>query len=130
MPSINLYHITKTDFYSDDLRKGKSQTITGYHFRIGDYQLSYIYESYGKSFFCRLNFTLRDDSKNMCFLITQVLSFNNKKEMFQMKLVKKDKDNKTYTYECKIISDEINELIDCTNKTFDLETEVVIFYAV
>ena len=61
----------------------------------------------------------------MCFLIKQVLSFNNKEAMIPMKLVKED--NKTYIYECDINSDEISELAYYTNKIFDLQTEAIIF---
>ena len=61
----------------------------------------------------------------MCFLITQVLSFNNKEAMIPIKLVKED--NRTYIYKCDINSDEISELAYYSNKKFNLETEAIIF---
>ena len=125
VPSINLYHVKNTNFYTDNFKHDQSQVITGNHFKIGNYELSYTFKPNQKRCFCRLNFTLNYDSKKMCFLITQVLSYNNKEAMIPMKLV--EEDNKTYTYECKIIPDEISELIDYTNKKFDLKTEVIIF---
>ncbi len=44
----------------------------------------------------------------MCFLITQILLFENKETVIPMKFKKED--NRTYTYEWEIISDEIIEL--------------------
>ena len=61
----------------------------------------------------------------MCFLITQVLSYNNKETLIPMKLVKED--NKKYTYECKIISEDINDLLDNQNIKFYLATEAIVF---
>ena len=122
VPSINKYHIKNTNFYTDYFRANKNQTFTftGNHFRIGDYELSYTFKPNEKKCSCELNFTLNYDTKKMCFLITQVLSFNNKEAMIPMKLVKED--NKTYIYECDINSDEISELAYYTNKIFDLQT--------
>ena len=125
VPSINLYHIKNTYYYSDILQTNRNEEFTGNHFRIGDYELSYIFEPNEKGCFCKLNFTLNPDSKSMCFLITQVLSYNNKETMIPMKLVKED--NKKYTYECKIISDDISDLLDNQNIKFYLATEAIVF---
>ena len=125
VPSINLYHVKDIYYYSDVFKTNKNEVFTGNHFRIGDYELSYIFDPNEICGFCKLNFTLKDDAKKMCFLITQVLLYNNKEVLIPMKLVKED--NKTYAYECKILSDEISELIDNPNIKFYLKTEAIIF---
>jgi len=125
VPSINLYHVKKDFFFTDNFKRDDRQVFTGLHFRIGNYTLSYIFQPNEKRCLCRLYFTLKDDSKKMCFLITEVLAFNNKEIMIPMKLV--EQDNKTYTYECTVFPDDINGLMDGINKEFDLETQAIIF---
>jgi len=65
-------------------------------------------------------FTLKDDIQKTCFLITQILKKFNKESVFPMKFVRQD--NKTYTYECKITSEEMKNTYD-----FKLNTDIVVF---
>ena len=68
----------------------------------------------------KLIFTLRDDTKKMCFLITQILLINGKETMYPMKFVTQD--GKTYTYECKILIDDLRN-----GTTYKVKTNVIIF---
>ena len=120
VPSINIYHLKEHFLKIVNLEQNKQKNFTGKHFRIGDYQLIYNFESSEKIWYCKLIFTLRNDSKKMCFLITQILLANNKESMFHMKFVKQD--GKTYTYESKIVIDELRN-----GTCYKMKTNVLIF---
>ena len=120
MPSINIYHLREHFLKIVNLDQNRQKKFTGNHFRIGDYQLIYNFESSEKIWYCKLIFTLRNDSKKMCFLITQILLENNKESMFNMKFVKQD--GKTYTYESKIVIDELRN-----GANYKMKTDVLIF---
>jgi len=116
VPSINIYHL-KEQFLKI---VNEHKNFTGNHFRIGEYTLSYNYESSEMRWDCKLIFTLKDDTKKMSFLITIKLLANNKETMHPMKFVRQD--GKTYTYECRISS---NDLIN--NTCYKMKTDVLIF---
>ena len=84
------------------------------------YELKYNYVPSEMGWNNKLIFTLRDDTKKMCFLITQILLINNKETMYPMKFVTQD--GKTYTYECKILIDDLRN-----GTTYKVKTNVIIF---
>jgi len=120
IPSIYLYHMKETSLLSHDLGQNSHQRFIGNDPKIGDYILSYTFQSGEKKCYCRLMFTLKDNIQNMCFLITQIFIHNDKESVFPMKFVRQD--NKTYSYECKINSDELK---NCYN--IRLNTDIVVF---
>ena len=119
-PSINMYHLPYYLIKIPNINQSGNISFKGYHFRIGNYELKYNFSSRDKSWYCRLIFTLRDDIKKMCFLITEILLINNKETMSPMKFVRQD--GKTFTYECKIPIDELRNDIE-----YKMYTDVQIF---
>ena len=115
VPSINIYHLKDHFLKIVNIDQSGFKNFTGNHFRIGDYELKYNYISSEMRWNCKLIFTLRDDTKKMCFLITQILLNNNKETMYPMKFVTQD--GKTYIYECKMLIDELRNGVSCKMKT-------------
>ena len=120
VPSINIYHLMDHFLKIVNLDQNGFINFTGNHFRIGDYEIKYYFESNEMRWNCKFIFTLRDNIKKMCFLITQKLLVNNKETMHPMKFVRQD--GKTYTYECKIALDDLRNGI-----TYKMRTDVLIF---
>jgi hypothetical protein len=120
VPSINIYHLKDQFLKIVNVDQSGYKYCTGFHFRIGDYELKYNYVPSEMGWNNKLIFTLRDDTKKMCFLITQILLINNKETMYPMKFVTQD--GKTYTYECKILIDELRN-----GATYKVKTNVIIF---
>ena len=112
IPIISRFIIKEVDLYRTKINQTGKKKITGNYFKIGDYILIYDFQSsQGCNCSCKLIFTLNNDNKKMCFLISQMLIFeNNKERLFPMKLVKQN--GKTYTYECQIICEEIKNIKD------------------
>jgi hypothetical protein len=120
VPSINLYHLKDQFLKIVNVDQSGYKYCTGFHFRIGDYELKYNYVPSEMGWNNKLIFTLRDDTKKMCFLITQILLINGKETMYPMKFVTQD--GKTYTYECKILIDDLRN-----GTTYKVKTNVIIF---
>ncbi len=121
VPSIYLYHMKETFLLIKDIKQNNYQKFSENNFQIvGDYMLSYTFEPKDMKCYCRLMFTLKDDTHKMCFMITQILLVNDKKLVIPMKFVRQD--NKTYSYECKIASDEMKH---CDK--IQLNTDIVVF---
>jgi len=120
IPYTYLYHMKEIILIAKEVRGNNHQRFIGNDPKIGDYKLSYTFESEELKCYCRLMFTLKDDIQKTCFLITQILKKFNKESVFPMKFVRQD--NKTYTYECKITSEEMKNTYD-----FKLNTDIVVF---
>ena len=112
IPLISRFNINETNFERTKFNQTRKEKISGNYFKIGDYILIYDFQSsQGCNCFCRFIFTLNNDSKKMCFLVSQLLLFeNNKVKLFPMKLVKQN--GKIYTYECQIFCEEIKDVKD------------------
>lgn len=123
IPWINRFAIKEVFLDKKRIKGNRKEKITGNYFKIGDYILIYDFlSSPGCNCSCKFTFTLNNDSKKMCFLITQILVFeNNKERLFPMKLVKQN--GKQYSYECKIICEEIKDAKDYNIK---FKTEAMI----
>ena len=127
VPSINLYNIKEKNYTKDSFTQKHIDTIRGIHFKLGSYNLKYIFndndiEKYKAT--CNLCFTLNNNqSKKMCFLISQILIFNNNiVKLIPMKLIKNDGNN--YIYECPI---DCQELYKLDVKDVVIKTKALIF---
>ena len=119
-PSINLYTFRKVDLRIPHLDQSGYKNLAGTHYRVGDFKLSYKYSASETIWYCKLIFTIKDNNKKMCFLITQILEENNKETMYPMKFVSQD--GKTYTYDCKMTLDNVRD-----NSNYGMITEILIF---
>ena len=129
VPSISLYNITQKEYTKASFTQKNVDRNTGIHFKIGDYTLKYIFndndndnEQYKAT--CNLCFYLKNnESKKMCFLMSQYLIFNNNiVKIIPMKLIKNVGNN--YIYECQIDckefhNPEVNDVI--------IKTKAIIF---
>jgi hypothetical protein len=121
VPSIYLYHMKETFLSIQDINQNTYQKFIEKDYRIvGDYTLTYTFEPKKMKCYCRLMFTSKDDTQKMCFLISQILLVNNKVSEFPMKFLRKD--NKTYSYECRLSFDEMK---NCDK--IQLNTDIVVF---
>ena len=111
-PVISRFKIKEVNIERKKLNQTTKERISGIYFKIGAYILIYDFQSsQGCNCFCKFSFTLNDDNKKMCFLVSQMLIFeNNKERLFPMKLVKQN--GKTYNYECQIFCEEIKDVKD------------------
>ena len=107
MPSLNNYKIRDINIIKDDFNKYSSINSKGNHYKLGEYEIKYIFNIQGGyKAFCELSFNLKDNT-NACFLITQNKEDkNNNQKCFPMKLTKKN--GKKYIYECLISFDEFD----------------------
>ena len=111
-PVISRFNIKVVNLERKKLNQTAKERLSGNYYKICYYILTYDFQSsQGCNCFCKFSFTLNDDSKKMCFLVSQVLIFeNNKERLFPMKLVKQN--GKIYTYECQIFCEEIKDVKD------------------
>jgi len=106
LPLLNLYNIKEMK-----LKEDFNSTFSGSHFKFGNYILkcSLNNENLGQidiEFIFNLN---KENNNKMSFLIYQIITFKNKKEiLFPMKLI--ENKGKMYTYKCTITLDEFFEL--------------------
>ena len=123
IPSLNNFKIREVKIKKEDFNQYSSTVTKGSHYKIGDYQLKYNFNTKkGFKSFCELNFTLKNNI-NCCFLFIQnIVDKNNRETLFPMKLTKKNE--KKYTYEC-IIS--IDEFDNGKEEEIRMETEALIF---
>ena len=105
VPSIKIYHLNHHFLKIENIDDNGYQNFTGNHNKIGYYLLKYNFVPNEMRWDCELKFALREDTKKMCFLITQISIVNNKETMNPMKFVSQD--GKIYTYECKIDIDKL-----------------------
>ena len=110
IPVLSRFNIREVDLQRTKIKQSKKEVITGNYFKIGEYILIYDFQSsQGCNCSCRFTFNLNNDNKKMCFLISQILIFeNNKERLFPMKLV--NQNGKKYTYECQINCEEIKNI--------------------
>ena len=110
IPVLSRFNIREVDLQRTKIKQTKKEVITGNYFKIGEYILIYDFQSsQGCNCSCRFTFNLNNDNKKMCFLISQILIFeNNKERLFPMKLV--NQNGKKYTYECQINCEEIKNI--------------------
>ena len=125
IPSINLYHIKEIKLTKNLFVKDTKKTFRGNHFKVGDFNLEYTIES--KKLYkalIKFEFTIKDDNtKKMCFLISQFIIYKDIKEkLIPMKLVKNV--GKIYNYECEVSFEEFYSL-DANEVT--MKTEALIF---
>ena len=123
IPSLNNFKIREVKIKKEDFNKYSSTVTKGSHYKIGDYQLKYNFNTKkGFKSFCELNFTLKNNI-NCCFLLIQnIVDKNNRETLFPMKLTKKNE--KEYTYECIISFDEFD---NGKEEEIKMETEALIF---
>ena len=123
VPSINLYNINKKQYIKDSFNQKHVDINNGIHFKIGTYYLKYIFNDNDKEQYkvtCNLCFSLNNnESKKMCFLLSQFLIFNNNKvKLIPMKLIENDGNN-NFIYECQFDckefhNSEVNDVIIIT----------------
>ena len=125
VPSINTYNVKKISFKMNNFFNSSTKDFAGNHFKIGDYNIKY-YFSANKGFHidCTLTFNVKEYSKKMCFLLSQIVELKDKKEiMFPMVLLKKE--GMKYHYMSTISCEEFNYLKN--NDEFSVKTEALIF---
>ena len=127
IPSINLYHIKELKFTKDIFLKDTKRTTIGKHFKLGDFSLGYFIDN-NKLYkaLIKFVFNLKDDNtKKMCFLISQFVIYKNiKQKLIPMKLIQNV--GNTYSYKCEVSFEEFYSL-DVNEVT--MKTEALIFTA-
>ena len=123
VPSINIYNIKHITFKKIDFNKDKTISFNGNHFKLGTFKLKYEFKSQnGYKAICNFDFTLSNDSKKMCFLISQLIIYKDKQKLIPMKLI--NNNFKTYSYKCEISGEEFYNLDEDEVK---MKTEALIF---
>lgn len=120
IPSINIYHIRKVTFQKSRFEPGKTFFQSGNHFKLGDYTLNYKFDNNYK-INCDFNFTIRN-TKKMCFIISQNLVFNIKREKMILMEIQKSSDI-NYSYKCNIPCEEMEK----DENEVNITTEALIF---
>lgn len=126
IPSINLYHVKKINFKKNDFLRTDTMTYSGNNYKLNLFDIEYSFTNEKYKCNCELTFTLRSDNdKKICFLLSQFIIYNNKKEkLIPMKLIKKE--GNKYTYGCNIICDELFTLNEGEDEV-TIQTEALIF---
>ena len=125
VPSFNLYHIKVTKYKKEDFVKGIKTINKGNNFKLGHFELIYNYNNReSNNINCKLTFDLQGyNNKKMCFLLSQVLQYKNKKEkLIPMNLIKNE--GNKYIYECNISCEEFSIL---NEDEINIKTEAIIF---
>ena len=126
IPSINVYNIKHFSYKANNFNYSIPFTFNGNHFKIGDYDLVYdTIKNDGHKIICSLTFTVKDDyTKKMCFLLSQIVEFKDKKEiLIPMTLLQNE--GKKYDFICTIECEEFYNLNN--NDEFNIKTEALIF---
>ena len=127
IPSINLYHIKELKFTKDIFLKDSKRTTIGKHFKLGDFSLGYFIDN-NKLYKALIKFVFNlndDNTKKMCFLISQFVIYKNRKQnLIPMKLIQNV--GNTYSYKCEVSFEEFYSL-DVNEVT--MKTEALIFKA-
>ena len=127
IPSINLYHIKELKFTKDIFLKDSKRTTIGKHFKLGDFSLGYFIDN-NKLYKALIKFVFNlndDNTKKMCFLISQFVIYKNRKQnLIPMKLIQNV--GNTYSYKCEVSFEEFYSL-DVNEVT--MKTEALIFTA-
>ena len=126
IPSINVYNIKNFSYKANNFNYSLPFTFNGNHFKIGDYDLVYdTIKNDGHKIICSLTFTVKDDyTKKMCFLLSQIVEFKDKKEiLIPMTLLQNE--GKKYDFICTIECEEFYNLNN--NDEFNIKTEPLIF---
>jgi hypothetical protein len=125
VPSINLYNIKSIKIKKENLLKDSTTISKGNHYKLGAFELLYnfdIKDEYKIS--CKITFNLREDNcKKMCFLLSQLLEYKNKKgQLIPMNLIISE-ENK-YIYECTF---SVEEFFNLNENEITFKTEALIF---
>ena len=126
IPSINLYNIKSIKIKKESLLKDSNAIGKENNYKLGPFDLLYNFDMKEDEYNinCKLTFNLREDNcKRMCFLLSQLLEYKNKKgHLIPMSLVANE-ENK-YIYECTF---SIDEFFNLNENEFTIKTEALIF---
>ena len=124
IPVINQYFIKDITLTKKDINEYTKMTKTGFHFKIGNYQIVYTLNiNDGYKIICEFSFKVKK-GMNACFLVSQTkISKNLEQTLYPMQLVKHE--NNDFIYECYIPSEEYEF---GPQNLLKLKTDVLAFY--